>query len=267
MNSFGVALNSKLIGTVAAIVMFAAVNPPVPGQPPTQNMVDKSRAQSAPAEVDTRSEAEMRADTLMGEGKYQSAIKAFAGAPQSSAQVCNKTGMAYHHLLNMTAAKAQYERALKLNPRYADAMNNLGTIYYAQKNYKGAERLYKKAIKISPRNPTIYGNLGTMYFVIGDNRKGSEAYRTAFALDPHIFERVKANGVGEAVAPRERAMMNYSLAKTYAEVGMNERALQYLRMAIGEGFKDRKKLMADKEFAALRETPEFGQLLQEQGLQ
>lgn len=267
MNSFSLALGSKLIGTVAAIVMIAPANPQVPGQAATQSMVEKSPAQSTPSVVEAGTEAEAKADTLMSEGRYEAAIKAFAGAPQNSAQVCNKTGMAYHHLLNLNAAKAQYERALKLNPKYADAMNNLGTIYYAQKNYRTAEKYYKKAIKINSKNATIYGNLGTMYFVLGDNRRGSEAYRTAFALDPHIFERVKANGVGEAVAPRERAMMNYSLAKTYAEVGMNERALQYLRMAIGEGFKDRKKLMADKEFAALRETPEFGQLLQEQGLQ
>ncbi len=266
MNSLSLALSSKLIGTVAAIVMISPANPQVPGQNPAQEMVEKSQAPNNSPAVETRTDAEMKADTLMSQGKYEAAIKAFAGAPQNSAQVCNKTGMAYHHLLNMSAAKSQYERALKLNPKYADAMNNLGTIYYAQKNYHTAEKLYKKAIKISPKNATIYGNLGTMYFVIGDNRKGSEAYRTAFALDPHIFERVKENGVGEAVAPHERAMMNYSLAKTYAEVGMNERALQYLRMAIGEGFNDRKKLMADKEFAALRETPEFGQLLQEQGL-
>jgi len=266
MTNFSVAVNRKLIGAVTAIMMIAAANPHLPGQPPTQNMVDRSKPASTPTDVDSRTEAEIKADALMGEGRYEAAIKAFASAPQNSPQVCNKTGMAYHHLLNMSAAKAQYERALKLNSKYSDAMNNLGTIYYSQKNYKQAEKLYKKAIKINPKNATIYGNLGTMYFVVGDNRKGSEAYRTAFALDPHIFERVKQNGVGEAVAPRERAMMNYSLAKTYAEVGMNERALQYLRMAIGEGFNDRKKLMADKEFAGLRETPEFGQLMQEQGL-
>ena len=267
MNGLSLALSSKLVGTVAAIVLISPATLQVPGQTPTQGMVEKTQSQSSPATGDPRTEAEIKGDSLLSDGKYESAIKAFAGAPQNSAAVCNKTGMAYHHLLNMSAAKAQYERALKLNPKYADAMNNLGTIYYSQKNYKQAEKLYKKAIKLSPKNPTIYGNLGTMYFVLGDDRKGSEAYRTAFALDPHIFERVKTNGVGEAVAPRERAMMNYSLAKTYAEVGMNERALQYLRMAIGEGFKDRKKLMADKEFAALRETPEFGQLMQEQGLQ
>jgi tetratricopeptide (TPR) repeat protein len=267
MNSLSLALGSKLMGTVAAIVMISPANPQVPGQSPTPGMVEKAQSQTTPRTSEKLSDSEMKADSLMSEGRYEAAIKEFASAPQNSASVCNKTGMAYHHLLNVNAAKAQYERALKIDPKYADAMNNLGTIFYTQKNYHSAEKLYKKAIKLSPKNPTIYGNLGTMYFVIGDNRRGSDAYRTAFALDPHIFERVRANGVGEAVAPHERAMMNYSLAKTYAEVGMNDRALQYLRMAIGEGFKDRKKLMADKEFAALRETPEFGQLLQEQGLQ
>ena len=67
----------------------------------------------------------------------------------------------------------------------------------------------------------------------------------------------------EGISVQQRAIMNYSLAKTYANVGMNDRALQYLRMALDEGFNDRKKLMEDKEFADLRETPEFQQLMAE----
>src|SRR5450631_4144550 len=189
MNGFSLALSSKLIGTVAAIVMISPANPQVPSQSPTPAMVEKTQAQNNATVADPRTAAEMKADSLMSEGKYEAAIKEFASAPQNSAAVCNKTGMAYHLLLNVNAAKAQYERALKIDPKYADAMNNLGTIFYTQKNYHSAEKLYKKAIKLSPKNPTIYGNLGTMYFVVGDNRKGSDAYRTAFALDPHIFER------------------------------------------------------------------------------
>ena len=121
MNGLSLALSNKLIGTVAAIVMITPANPQVPSQPPSQSMVERTPAQNNPSEVDSRTEAEMKADTFMSEGKYEAAIKAFAGAPQDSAQVCNKTGMAYHHLLNVNAAKAQYERALKLNPKYADA--------------------------------------------------------------------------------------------------------------------------------------------------
>ena len=41
---------------------------------------------------------------------------------------------------------------------------------------------------------------------------------------------------------------------------MNDRALQYIRKALEEGFKDKKKL-EDPEFDKLRELPEFKEIL------
>jgi hypothetical protein len=43
-----------------------------------------------------------------------------------------------------------------------------------------------------------------------------------------------------------------------------QESLSYLRKALEAGFKDRKLLMKDKEFAALRSTPEFHQLMMQQ---
>jgi hypothetical protein len=42
---------------------------------------------------------------------------------------------------------------------------------------------------------------------------------------------------------------------------MTELALQSLRRALEEGFNDRKKLEHDPEFNAMRETPEFKELM------
>jgi hypothetical protein len=47
----------------------------------------------------------------------------------------------------------------------------------------------------------------------------------------------------------------------YAKSGRNDLALQYLRKALEEGFKERDKLNKDPEFAALRDLPEFKELL------
>jgi hypothetical protein len=47
----------------------------------------------------------------------------------------------------------------------------------------------------------------------------------------------------------------------YAKNGRNELALQYLRKALEEGFKERKQLEKDPEFASLRDTQEFKDLL------
>ena len=47
----------------------------------------------------------------------------------------------------------------------------------------------------------------------------------------------------------------------YAKDGRNELAIQYLRKALEEGLKEKKKLNEEPEFAGLRELPEFKELL------
>jgi hypothetical protein len=59
----------------------------------------------------------------------------------------------------------------------------------------------------------------------------------------------------------DRAKFHYLMAAGYAKKGMADRALLYIRKALEEGFKDRKKLAADPAFATLKELPEFKQLL------
>ena len=48
-----------------------------------------------------------------------------ARAPES-AVIWNKIGIAYHQLLQLNLAKKNYEHALKLDPKYSEAINNLG---------------------------------------------------------------------------------------------------------------------------------------------
>jgi len=204
---------------------------------------------------------EMQGDLLAARQHYLDAIAAYKEAPQDSAVVANKIGVAYHHMFDLNDAKHYYERAIKLDPSYAQAINNLGAIYHAEKNYKKAERLYRKAIKLNPNSPLFYGNLGTAYFFEGNTRKGAEAYSQAFALDQNVFEHTGASKIEELSSSKDLAVVNYELARTYAKAGMNDRALNYLRKALSEGFNDRKKLMNDPELASLRETPEFLQLL------
>ncbi len=204
---------------------------------------------------------EMQGDLLAARQHYLDAIGAYKEAPQDSAVVNNKIGVAYHHMFDLNDAKLYYQRAIKLDPNYAQAINNLGAIYHAEKNYKQAERLYRKAIKLNPNSPLFYSNLGTAYFFQGNTKKGAEAYRQAFTLDPEVFEHTGASKIEELSSSKDLAVVNYELAKTYAQAGMNDRALSYLRKALGEGFNDRKKLMNDPELASLRETPEFLELL------
>ena len=55
--------------------------------------------------------------------------------------------------------------------------------------------------------------------------------------------------------------MNFYMAKGCLRAGMTARAIDYLRLALNEGFTNPKKIIADSEFAGLRGVPAFEQLL------
>ncbi len=54
-------------------------------------------------------------------------------------------------------AAAQYRKAIKLNPEFADAYNNLAWVYYQQKkNLSEAINLVQKALKLNPAHQKYY---------------------------------------------------------------------------------------------------------------
>ncbi|HUS08759.1 MAG TPA: tetratricopeptide repeat protein [Bryobacteraceae bacterium] len=205
---------------------------------------------------------EMRGDIMMARKMYREAAEAYGEGDSDSAILANKTGIAYHQMMQLDVARKKYERALKLNPGYSEAINNLGTVYYAKKNYRKAVGLYRKALKIAPQSASIHSNLGTAEFARKRYKEAAEAYEIALKLDPEVFEHRGANGVLlQERSVQERAKFHYYLAKTYAKAGASERALMYIRKAIEEGFKEREKFREDPEFAQLQDLPEFKLLL------
>jgi tetratricopeptide (TPR) repeat protein len=162
----------------------------------------------------------------------------------------------------LQVAGRYYQRAIKLNPKYSEAVNNLGTIFYAEKNYTRALRQYRKALKIGPDSAAIYSNLGTAYFARKEYKEAMEAYQEALKLDPEVFEQHNSYGVlVQERSVEERARFHYYLAKLYAESGMTGQALQQIRKALEEGFKERDKFLKEPEFAKLRDNAEFKQLM------
>ena len=205
---------------------------------------------------------EQHGDVLMARKQYREAIDAYEQAPQNSAVIWNKMGIAYHQMSQLDAAMKRYRKSIHLDSKYPEAINNLGTVYYAEKRYGHAAGLYKRALKLSPDSASIYSNLGTAYFAQKKYKEAAMAYDKALQLDPEIFEHRSTYGVLlQERSVEERAKYHYYLAKIYAKEGQNERALLYIRKALEEGFTDRKKLIQDPEFAALRDSPEFKELL------
>ena len=205
-------------------------------------------------------------DLLMVHRSYAAALEAYQRDPEKSAVLWNKIGVAYHHMFALDQARKYYQMALAMNPKYPDALNNLAAVYHGQHDYKQAERTYKQALKYAPSSAITYCNLGTAYFAQEKYKPGMQAYHKALALNPRIFDSSQTQIVEETSTRRQLVAVNYYLAKTYATAGKLQESLGYLRKALEAGFHDRKQLMKDKEFAALRDTPEFHQLMLEQNV-
>ena len=226
----------------------------------------KQTAMPAPAgTAKPQLSAEMRGDILMARKMYREAIETFReGAPKDPV-LLNKIGIAYHQMMQLDNARKSYEQALKGKPDYVEAMNNIGTVYYAKKSYRRAISWYNKALKLAPmeaKSASIHMNLGTALFARKKYEDATVSYQTALKLDPEVFERHGNFGVLlEERSVEEKAKYHFYLAKLYAKDGRHELALQYLRKCLEEGFKERKKLETDTDFASLRELPEFKLLL------
>ena len=219
-------------------------------------------AQVAAEAPKTPPSVETRGDILMARKMYREAIDVFREDKSKNPVILNKIGIAYHQMQQLDNARKSYEQSVRLKPDYAEAINNLGTVYYAKKSFSRATRYYQRALKYAPKSASIYSNLGTAYFARKKYKEAMETYQIALKLDPNVFENHGSYGVLlEERNVEERAKFHFHMAKLYAQAGRNDLAFQYLRKALEEGFKDKKKIEEDPDFQAMRELPEFQELL------
>jgi tetratricopeptide (TPR) repeat protein len=232
-------------------------------QPPTTTPVPGAQTTTTlqPAGSAT---AEQIGDALMAHQRYQAAIEAYKKAPADNAAVWNKEGIAYQLMFNLTDAMHCYRTSDKLSPKNSNVLNNLGTVYDALKQYHTAEKMYRKALKVDSNSALIRKNLGTNLLAQHKYQKGWEEYKAALRIDPEIFKDNSRPRIQNPASVSDRGAMNYYLAKGCVRAGMPERAIQYLRMSLNEGYASPKKIIADNEFAALHGLPEFEELISSQ---
>jgi tetratricopeptide (TPR) repeat protein len=206
-------------------------------------------------------------DIYAARQRYQAAIEAYKKAPQDSADVLNKMGIAYQLMDDPTDATRYYLASLKINPRNASVLNNLGTTYDALKQYDDAERMYRRSLRYEPRSAVVLKNLGTSLMADHRYKQGWQNYQAALAINPRIFEDREGPQVGNPTTAENRGAMNFYMAKSCVRAGMNDRAIEFLRLALNEGFTNPRKINADREFAVLHGIPAFEQMLAMQGPQ
>ncbi len=196
--------------------------------------------------------------------RYQLAIAAYSKANPITPAIWNKMGIAYQMMFDVKDAVRCYNMSLKLEPKNAQVMNNLATVYDSQKDYRAAEKLYKKALKIDPKSALIQRNLGSNLMAQHKYKNGSKAYRAALAIDPHIFDSHTGASVQNPAPAQERGALHYYMARGCVNAGNTTCAIEYLRLAMNEGYTNAKKIINDEAFASIRGLPGFQQLIASQ---
>ena len=251
----------RLFAASAALLLLCTV---APAQTSVASVPQQLRQAEPPPASASADQLEATGDELHGKKFFADALDYYqaANAKQPSARLVNKMGMMQLKLMRIDASRKEFERAIKMDPNYADAYNNLGAVYYQDHQVKQAIKQYQKAININPAFATYHSNLGTAYMERKDFDKAASEYARALQLDPDIFEPHPGTGISARFAsPTDRARFHYVIAKTFAKAGNTERCLLYLTKAMEFGFKDINRVYKDDEFAQVRKDPRFAELM------
>ena len=128
-------------------------------------------------------------------------------------------------------AIADYSAAIRLNPRYEEALFNRGTTWLGKGDHDKAIADFNRAIRLNPKDEMAFGNRGVAWHDKGQDDKAIADYNEAIRLNPH--NAVAFNDLGVIGVDRgqyDKAIADYNealrLDPKYA-VALNNRGIAW----------------------------------------
>ena len=184
-------------------------------------------------------------------GKFQEAlyanqllIKDFPNDPL----LFNISGACYSGLGPIDLAINNFEKAIALNPKYAEAHYNLGVAFQKTHQPDNAIKHYKEAINVKHEYPAAHNNLGLISLELGYTNSAIKSFEWAIAYSPEYAEAHNSLGAASQELDKfDEAIKHYKKAVTinpkyaqalnnlgisYEILGLEVEALNYYEEAI-----------------------------------
>lgn len=120
------------------------------------------------------------------------------GGGGESAEKYMQAGFVHFQRHEYDQAIADFQKAVKLEPRAAAAYNMLGMAYRFKANQLGVPELrakeiaaFQKAVEVDPKYWVALINLGTTYYQQGDKAKAAPLFKKALELYPKHPEKAQ----------------------------------------------------------------------------
>jgi tetratricopeptide (TPR) repeat protein len=157
-----------------------------------QRRAARSDTRPAPRGLQARAaDLHIRAVAAYQSGQFALSVELFAAAIAA-----NPNAAAYHSNLanplrelgRLEEAAASLQRALILQPGFADALNNLGVVHELRLRPADAALCYQKAIAANPQLASAHSNLGNALQKLGHPEDAIACYQKALALHPDFAD-------------------------------------------------------------------------------
>ena len=165
-------------------------------------------------------------------GQFQEALAAINGLIKTYDKdpfLYNIKGSCLCETGDLSASIASFEKAILINPDYAEALYNLGVAYQKLDQPDMAIETYKKAIAIQHAYPTAHHNLGIIYFQKDQMNSAIKSFEWAIAYSPNYSEAIrnlgsalqKINHFDEAKKQFEKVIsLDPEYAQAYEDLGI-----------------------------------------------
>jgi tetratricopeptide (TPR) repeat protein len=154
------------------------------------------------------------------QGKYREALSHFKAALGREGALANELadlqfliGFCHYSLGASDTAIANFDEAIRLDPKIAAAYNDRGILYQAKGDYDKAIADYDEAIRIDPKNVEPHNNRAAAYQVKRDYDKAIADYDEAIRIDPKRVEPHNNRGIlYQAKGDYDKAIADYNEA-------------------------------------------------------